>query len=182
LRIGLVGIGSGAERQSHRFSQGAEFGAIQRQDRMRIAISVIALAFTASTWWAVAVEAECTVPPPPCEELRRADLVFHGRVSKVEFLSEKSTDGSRVAFEVLRAFKGVDGKTFTGTFNITGAEEFYFAAGMEVVVYAWRYQGIWTTACSRMVMPMPTSNKRRRVIDVELEQLAACRPKPSERR
>ena len=149
---------------------------------MRTAISVIVLAFAASSgWWSSPLTAECTVPPPPCEELRRADLVFHGRVSRVEFLTDRSSDGSRVTFEVLRAFKGVEGKTFTGTFNITGAEEFRFYAGVEVVVYAWRSQGIWTTACSRMVMPIPTSDKRR-VIGVELEQLAACRPKPSERR
>ena len=150
---------------------------------MRIAISVIVLAFTASSgWWSSPLRAECTVPPPPCDELRRAEVVFHGRVSRVEFLSDKSTDGSRVTFEVLRAFKGVDGKTFTGTFNITGAEEFRFDSGMEVVVYAWRSQGMWTTACSRMVMRVPTANTRRRPIDMELEQLAACRPGPSERR
>lgn len=149
---------------------------------MQTAISVIALAFTASLgWWSSPLRAECTVPPPPCDELRRADVVFHGRVSRIEFLSDKSTDGGRVAFEVLRSFKGVDDKTFTGTFNVTGAEEFHFVAGMEVVVYAWRSQGIWTTACSRTVMATPTSDKQRRVIDVELEQLAACRPKPSER-
>ena len=61
--------------------------------------------------------AACPVPTPPCESMRKADLVFYGEV----VTATPPTHGDqKVTFRVLRPFKGVGDTRFTGAFRVTG--------------------------------------------------------------
>lgn len=129
----------------------------------------------------MSLRADCPAPPPVCQALDSAELVFHGRVSTVEPVNANTTaPGRRVAFTVTRAFKGVEGKHFTGSFTAAGLEEFRFKPGLEVLVYARRYQGVWTTACSRTI-GQENSGVRSQAMNTELAQLASCPARPAGR-
>jgi len=121
--------------------------------------------------------AECLAPPPPCVALNNADMVFHGRVVSATWVTPESTaDGTRVTFDVLRAFKGISGKTYTGVFDERNAESFRFFEGMVVIVYARNAGTAWQTACSRTVgFPSgePTRAKAQALED-EVAQLGTC--------
>jgi hypothetical protein len=146
----------------------------------RVAISAVALALAASCW--MTLRADCPAPPPVCVALNGAELVFHGRVSTVEPVNANTNaPGWRVAFTVIRTFKGVEGKHFAGSFTAAGLEEFRFRPGLEVLVYASRYQGVWTTACSRTIGRDQSRGERSQAMNTELAQLASCAAKPAGR-
>jgi hypothetical protein len=143
---------------------------------VRSGINAVVVAALAASCW-LSLSAECLSPPPTCEALGRADLVFHGRVVSIDWVVPNSTaKGSRVTFAVIRAFKGVKGETFSGTFDAAGAEEFQFVAGMDVIVYARRERGVWATSCSRTLGQDPRTKLPSQAISGELAQLTACSP------
>jgi hypothetical protein len=122
--------------------------------------------------------AECGVPPPTCDALANATLVFYGEVLDSAFTpnylapNEQSKDGRQeVRFNVLQAFKGVEKGAFTGTFNFT-YETVFFKPGARFLVYASSRNGRLETACSRTT---ELSKSTESVVLGKLANLSACR-------
>jgi len=122
--------------------------------------------------------ADCGPPPPTCEALAKAVLVFYGEVLESTFHpnyvapNEASTDGRQeVRFNVHEGFKGAQKGLFTGTFSIT-SEAVSFRQSRRYVVYASQHEGRWVTTCSRTrEMSKPTEA----AVLGELAELGACR-------
>ena len=122
--------------------------------------------------------ADCGPPPPTCEALAKAILVFYGEVLESTFHSNyvgpnaASTHGRQeVRFNVLEGFKGAQKGLFAGTFSIT-SEAVSFRQGRRYMVYASQHEGRWVTTCSRTrEMSKPTES----AVLAELEELGACR-------
>jgi len=107
------------------------------------------------------------MPASICESAQQADVVFYGEVitaTTVEPWVQK------VAFRVLRPFKGTRKEQFTGVFTYN-AESVYFVAGQRVLVFARAHGRRWSTACSRSALV-------RRPVAQEIEDLAKCPTPP----
>lgn len=123
------------------------------------------------------VAADCGLPPPTCDALAKASLVFYGEVLESTFhpnyvgANEASTDGRQeVRFNVLRGFRGAQVGLFTGTFGIT-SEAVSFRKGHRYLVYASQRQGRWVTSCSRT---REILNPTESVVPAELTELGSC--------
>jgi hypothetical protein len=98
------------------------------------------------------VDADCKVPPPPCDALAEAQVVFYGEVEEVT--SKPYFVGASVAllsvrFNVLRAFKGVKEGPLSETFYY-GADDVRFEAKRRYLVYAIRRPGTFLiVGCTR---------------------------------
>ena len=92
--------------------------------------------------------AECVVPPPPCQAMENAAIVFVGDVVLAGPLEQLSQP---VRFRVIERFKGIpeDQTEVAGSVRFN-AEAILFASGLRYIVYASRASdGTWGTACSR---------------------------------
>jgi hypothetical protein len=99
------------------------------------------------------LRASCFRPPPPCEALKSAQLVFYGEVLHVESTPDKPTESiAEVRFRMLRAIKGdviADERgEWSGRFRHQ-LNAHTFVAGARVIVYARMHEGVGLTGCSR---------------------------------
>jgi hypothetical protein len=113
--------------------------------------------------WPAPAGAKCPLPAPPCESMRKADLVFYGEVLSA---SRPQHGNQTVTFRVLRSFKGAREGRFTGAFRVTSTG-LYFVQGERRVVYASGRAGRWSTDCARTALLL-------RAADQEIENLARC--------
>ena len=140
----------------------------------------VAAVVTATLLLTARPSAFCGPPPPTCEALATADVVFYGEVLEATYHPDYfgpnrvSSDGHQdLRFTVLRAFKGVVNGVFGGAFR-TDSNSIRFAEGLAYVVFASQKDGLWLTSCSR------TSEiiARIRIDEVQqIRELVAC-PKP----
>jgi hypothetical protein len=137
---------------------------------MRILIACVAILGLSSR-----LAAECGLRPPTCDALARATLVFYGEVLEETSYPNNvgpdvrvSSGRQDVRFNVLRAFKGAQKGTFSGTFNFT-LDSVRFRRRGRFVVYAFQRAGRWETVCSRSKEMLTES-----VVLDELTQLDAC--------
>ena len=113
--------------------------------------------------WPASARGKCPLPAPPCESMRKADLVFYGEVLSA---SRPQHGSQTVTFRVVRSFKGAPEGRFTGTFRVTSTG-LYFVQGERRVVYASGQAGRWSTDCARTALLL-------RAADQEIEDLARC--------
>jgi hypothetical protein len=127
------------------------------------------------------LEAECIVPPAPCEALKKADYVFLADAEQAGDASEAVGPGAGqrlpqvVRFHIIEAFKGVDTseQRIEARNRTDGAEMTVFRAGNRYLVYAKRERnGVWSTECSRTALVRQTGDER---IEDELRELRTCR-------
>ena len=100
------------------------------------------------------VTAACVPPPPLCEAVSRADLVFYGEALEETAYTQQTERGplpqgiQAVRFNVLRAFKGAQPGEWWGLFYF-GIEARPFKAGAQYFVVAHRRAtGAFVTGCT----------------------------------
>ena len=103
---------------------------------------------------AIRVAASCLPPPPLCEGLARADLVFFGEVLEETTYAQRTERGplpqgiQAVRFNVLRSFKGAEPGEFWGLFYF-GVEARSFKTGARYLVFSHRrVTGAFVTGCT----------------------------------
>jgi len=100
-----------------------------------------------------ALACECDSTPPPCRALWQSEVVFTGRVDKVELVEVPPPEYShyRVTFAVDRVLRGAPTTEFTIKTASSGASCGYeFHEGELYVVYGYNQRGaIWTSRCGR---------------------------------
>jgi hypothetical protein len=121
------------------------------------------------------LRAACFRPPPPCEALKSAQVVFYGEVLHVESTPDKPTESiAEVRFRMLRAIKGDvianERGEWSGRF-LHQLDAHKFAAGARVIVYARMHEGLRLTGCSRT---RAFTENERAELDSELTALGSC--------
>ena len=98
--------------------------------------------------------ASCLPPPPLCEAVTRADLVFFGEALEETTYTQQTARGplpqgvQAVRFNVLRSFKGAQSGELWGLFYF-GIEATSFKAGARYLVVAHRrVTGAFVTGCT----------------------------------
>jgi hypothetical protein len=86
-----------------------------------------------------------------CEEFQRADLVFFGEVSDVDWEPRAQVDasGPKVRFSIIEGFKGDPPQDLTLSVS-RSSEEARFEFGRRAVFYLRRTGTNWTSACGRI--------------------------------
>ncbi len=106
-------------------------------------------------WWALAsvrvARADCSFGGTACEEFQRADLVFFGEVSDVDWepAAQSDASGAKVRFSVIEGFKGDPPQDLTISLS-RSSEEARFQFGQRAIVYLRRAGTNWTSACRRI--------------------------------
>jgi len=128
----------------------------------------------------VRLTAACPQPPPVCESLAKADLVFWGEVLDVIFYAQMTASGplpeglQAVKFNVITPYKGVKAGEFWGVFardtNTVG-----FGRGRYLVFAHRTMSGIFSDGCTHTRPDNDTGN--RQLIERQMAELVAC-PKP----
>jgi hypothetical protein len=118
----------------------------------------------------VLLRAECLYPPPPCEELKTAQVVFYGEV--LDVVGPDTGVPQKVRFSITRVFKGVKTGPWSGAFAF-GPEDYGFRPGQRVVVYAILRGEEWSTACTRTRAFAPGDKA---LLESAMAQLKVCAP------
>jgi hypothetical protein len=138
--------------------------------RQRVYLTVVAMMIYAN-----GALAECIVPPPPCQAMEKAAIVFVGDVTLAGPFEQQTGPNAfqfvpqPVRFRVVERFKGVpEGQTEVAGSVRFSAEAILFTSGLRYIVYAsLASDGTWGTACSR------TSTLKER--PDEIRQLRKCK-------
>jgi hypothetical protein len=103
---------------------------------------------------------QCPASGPVCVEYERADVVFVGDVVSMKPEAGPTRSGvvTHVGFRVLQRFKGDVGDRITLPLG-PSSEEFSYAKGQRVLVYARRRGEVWSTACMRTREVSPTDKE-----------------------
>ena len=140
------------------------------------------LAAALITFWSIPVRliAACPEPPPVCESLAKADLVFWGEVLDVIFYAQMTASGplpdglQAVKFNVITPYKGVKEGEFWGVFarntNTVG-----FGRARYLVFAHRTTSGIFSDGCTHTRPDDSMGN--RQLIERQMAQIVAC-PKP----
>ncbi len=144
-------------------------------------VSVLLLLFSVAGFTVPSgLDAECIVPPRPCEALKKADYVFLADVEQAGGPSEAvgPSAGQRlpqaVRFRVVETFKGVEppDRRMDARNRTDSPEMTVFRAGNRYLVYAKRERdGVWSTECSRTTLVRKDGDER---IQEELRELRTC--------
>jgi len=98
----------------------------------------------------VRLAAICPAPPPPCEALAQADVVFVADVIELTvFANDRLLEGlHQIRFDVIEAFKGVKPAELWALFY-SGLEKDSFARGVRYLIFANRRPtGAFVSGCS----------------------------------
>ncbi len=146
-----------------------------------VAISFLLLFGLAGLALRSGLDAQCIVPPAPCEALKKADYVFLGDVeAQPGAASEEAGPGAGrrlpqvVRFRIIEAFKGVaaSDRHIEARNRADGADMTVFRAGNRYLVYAKRERdGVWSTECSRTALVRQAGDER---FQAELRELRRC--------
>jgi len=122
-----------------------EVGPIVRRGVIGVVWAVVVVLSVPVLAWS-----QCPAPGSVCVEYGRADLVFIGDVVSMKPEAGPTRSGvlTHVGFSVLQRFKGDVGDQMTLLLG-PSSEEFSYAKGQRVLVYARRLGEIWSTACMR---------------------------------
>jgi hypothetical protein len=125
------------------------------------------------------LDAECAIPPPPCEALTVSHLVFYGEVQAVrpppEGRAGSHSPLPSARFKVLRAFKGVKEGSLH-EFRYYAAFGFRFEAKKSYLVYANHGLGDFiVVACTRTEQLAKADDAVRLA---EVAELTRCRKTP----
>jgi hypothetical protein len=128
----------------------------------------------------VQLGAVCPTPPPVCESVAKADLVFYGEVLEVIFYGQMTDRGplpdglQAVKFNVITPYKGVKEGEFWAVFN-RNTNTVGFGRGRYLVFAHRTGLGIFTDGCTHTRAEDSMGN--RQWIARQMSEIAAC-PKP----
>jgi hypothetical protein len=133
-------------------------------------------------FWSVPIRliAECPMPPPICESVAKADLVFYGEVLDVIFYAQMTAAGplpdgvQLVKFNVITPYKGVKEGEFWGVFFLN-TNTVRFTRGRYLVFAQRTTSGIFSHGCTHTTADDDTGN--RQLIERQMAELVAC-PRP----
>jgi hypothetical protein len=124
--------------------------------------------------------AECREPPPVCESLAKADLVFWGEVLDAIFYAQMTAAGplpdglQAVKFNIITPYKGVKEGEFWGVFT-RNTNTVGFRGGRYLVFAHRTGLGIFSDGCTHTRRDDSMGN--RQLIERQMSEIVAC-PKP----